>query len=213
MKPPNYGPGTASCFRRSLSKLLNLLRLADKPDHRAHVRLARTTLSIARRFRGETAADRAFSLLRCLDAPTFEEVVLSALEDSGHIVFRCRHYSDAGKTAAFVLDQDSAFARVALQIEPYGSSLSAARVGDFLRAIEARGFSGGLLVHCGRTGPMAKLASAGTSVTVVSGSAFLNLVLRSLPPTRCRQPPWLPDTPSWKHPDAGGRRRASRQPA
>ena len=53
---------------------------------------------------------------------------------------------------------------------------------SFNRAIRAGGHTGGLLVHCGRTGPLTRLALYGTPIDLVSGSALLNLLLRQRAP-------------------------------
>lgn len=202
----------ATSVRCVLSKLLNHVRLLGRPDNRARVRKARHVLASVSSYRGESAADRAFACLRQLDRRTLEEVVLSALEDAGHIAVRCRAYSDSGCASGYVLSQNMPFARIALQIEPYGSPIHPERVGDFNRHIVAEGLAGGLLVHCGRPGVLAKLATSGTAITLLSGASFLNLVLRTrLPPQPLRSSDAITFLESGR-PRSPGQRSAIRQP-
>lgn len=172
-------------LRSLTSRLLNAVRLVGRPAHVARVRRSREILSTLRAFRGDGAAGRAFAYLRSIEAHTFEEVVLTALEEAGCIVLRNRRYTADGGVDGRVLVPGDPLATFIVQSKRYSQAVSPAHVGDFIDVVRREGHSGGLFVHCGRTGPLTKLATSDSEVSLVSGSALLNLLLRSqVPPFR-----------------------------
>ncbi len=161
-----------------VSRALNTLRLLDRPSHLHRIARSRRILATLARFRGEGAGARAFAYLRTVDPYTFEEVVLSSIEAAGFVVLRNRRYTGDGGVDGRVLIPGTFGETLAVQVKRYRSAINPSHVGDFDRAIRAGGHAGGLLVHCGRTGPLTRLALHGTPIDLVSGSSLLNLLLR-----------------------------------
>ena len=165
-----------------VSRAINTLRLLDRPSHLHRIARSRRILGTFARFRGEGAGARAFAYLRTVDPQTFEEVVLSSIEAAGFVVLRNRRYTGDGGVDGRVLIPGTFGETLAVQVKRYRSAINPSHVGDFNRAIRAGGHAGGLLVHCGRTGPLTRLALYGTPIDLVSGSALLNLLLRQRAP-------------------------------
>lgn len=161
-----------------VSRAINTLRLLDRPTHLRRIARSRRILATLARFRGEGSGARAFAYLRTVDPHTFEEVVLSSIEGAGFVVLRNRRYTGDGGIDGRVLIPGTFGKTLAVQAKRYRSAINASHVGDFARAIRDGGHVGGLLVHCGRTGPLTRLAMHGTPIQLVSGSALLNLLLR-----------------------------------
>lgn len=161
-----------------VSRALNTVRLLDRPSHLRRIARSRRILATLARFRGEGAGARAFAYLRTVDPHVFEEVVLSGIESAGYIVLRNRRYTGDGGIDGRVVVPGTLGRTWAVQSKRYRASVNPSHVGEFERAIRERGHAGGLFVHCGRTGPLTRLALYGTSVELVSGSALLNLLLR-----------------------------------
>lgn len=176
-QPPAF-PRLASL----VSRAINTLRLLDRPSHLRRIARSRRILTTLARFRGEGAGARAFAYLRTVDPHTFEEVVLSSIEAAGFVVLRNRRYTGDGGVDGRVLLPGTFGKTLAVQVKRYRSAINPSHVGDFERAIRAGGHAGGLLVHCGRTGPLTRLALYGMPIDLVSGSALLNLLLRQRAP-------------------------------
>ena len=155
------------------------MRLLDRPSHLRRIARSRRILTTLARFRGEGAGARAFAYLRTVDPHTFEEVVLSSIEAAGFVVLRNRRYTGDGGVDGRVLIPGTFGKTLAVQAKRYRSAVNPSHVGELQRSIHARGHVGGLLVHCGRTGPLTRIALCGTAIQLVSGSDLLNLVLRS----------------------------------
>jgi len=186
-RPPHAtAPAPAPAFPRLaslFSRVFNTVRLLDRPTHLRRIARSRHILATLASFRGEGAGARAFAYLRTLDPHTFEEVVLSGIEAAGFVVLRNRCYTGDGGVDGRVLVPRTFGKTMAVQVKRYRALINPSHVGEFDRAIRSGGHAGGLLVHCGRTGPLARLALYGTSVELVSGSALLNLLLRQRAPS------------------------------
>lgn len=165
-----------------VSRAINTFRLLDRPAHLRRIARSRRILATLARFRGEGAGARAFAYLRTVDPHTFEEVVLSSIEAAGFVVLRNRRYTGDGGVDGRVLIPGTFGKTLAVQVKRYRSAINPSHVGDFDRAIRAGGHAGGLLVHCGRTGPLTRLSLHGAPIQLVSGSALLNLLLRQRTP-------------------------------
>lgn len=165
-------------FTVLLSRVLNALRLADLPEHRRRVAASRRILAKLSRFEGEAAEARRFAYLRAIDPLVFEEVVLSAIEDAGHIVLRNRAYTGDGGVDGRVVVPGTLGRIWAVQVKRYAATVTPDHVAGFVATVREGGYAGGIFVHCGRTGPMAYRWMAGTAVELISGSALLELLRR-----------------------------------
>lgn len=167
----------SSSLALAASHALNALRLLHLPGHRRRVRASRRVLARLRSFAGTHAPGQCFAYLRQVDPLTFEEVVLSALEDAGAVVLRGRRYSgDGGVDGRFWLP-GMGWRTAAVQSKRFGASVRPDAVSAFQQVLVANRHCAGLFVHCGRTGPLSWQAIAGSRVRVVSGDRLLRLLL------------------------------------
>ena len=162
-----------------VSRLLNSLRLAGKPEHQRRVRESRRVLRKIRSFTGDGSAGRVFAYLRTIDPFVFEEVVLSALEDAGAIVFRNRRYTGDGGIDGRCWLPWAGWRTIAIQAKRYDGAVTPSDVAAFVELIRQDGHAGGYFVHCGRSGPMTYEALRGQPVQLLSGTRMLNLLLRA----------------------------------
>lgn len=160
---------------------MNFIRLYGRPDHQRRVRAARRVLRVLRRIGREGAQARIFAYVRQIDALTFEEVVLSALEDAVYLVLRNQRYSgDGGIDGAF---WHSSCGWCAIQVKRYRSYIDRKDVIGFSRAIRDAKFDGGVFVHCGRSGAGVYDVLRESNVVLLSGERLVKLMLRGeLPP-------------------------------
>lgn len=165
-----------------VSRAINILRLLDRPSHLRRIARSRRILATLARFRGQGAGARAFAYLRTVDPHTFEEGVLGSIEAAGFVVLRNRRYTGDGGVDGRMRLPGTFGKALAVQVKRYRSAIKPSHVGDFERATRAGGHAGGLLVHCGRTGPLTRLALYGKPIDLVSGSSLLNLLLRQRAP-------------------------------
>lgn len=161
----------------SVSRVLNWWRLRGHPGHHRRVAASRRLLTTLRAFSGEGVAPRAFAYLRTVDPLLYEETVMSALEDGGAIVQRNLRYTGDGGVDGRCLLPGHGVRPFAVQCKRYGSTVAPKHVADFCRVIDGKRFAGGLLVHCGRTGPLSYSALKGEAVHLVSGDSMLDLLL------------------------------------
>lgn len=166
-------------FLTYVSRLVNVVRLAGKPQHRRRVRQSRRVLSTLRRFKGPHAAAQAFSYLRQVDPLVFEEVAMSALEDAGALVLRSRRYTGDGGVDGRCWFPWAGLRTIAVQVKRFDAAVTPNDVRDFCAVVIDRGYAGGIFVHCGRSGPKTYDALRGRPVQLVSGQRLLDCFVRS----------------------------------
>ena len=174
-----------------LSRTANAIRLLDLPTHRRRVRRSRRILRELRAIRGEAASARAFGYLRRIDPLVCEEVVLSALEDAGAFVLRNRRYSGDGGLDGRCWLPGARWGVHAVQVKRYDAAVAPAHLAALSKLVDEGGWSGGLFVHCGRTGPLSYAVLRGSRVALVSGDTLLRLLIEKQLPqgARLRHPP------------------------
>jgi restriction system protein len=164
------------CCFRTCSRLVNYVRLYRKPEHRRRIEASRRVLRTLRRIAQPGAGAKFFRYVRQIDALTFEELVLTALEDAGYLVLRHRRYSgDGGIDGAFWHPR---FGWYAIQAKRYCSHIDRQDVRDFSRTIREAKFDGGVFVHCGRSGAGVYEILRESKVVLLSGERLLSLILR-----------------------------------
>jgi restriction system protein len=172
-----------------VSRVANAVRLRGLPSHRRRVRRSRAVLRELRAMRGEAVAARAVGYLRQVDPLVYEEVVLSALEDSGAFILRSRRYSGDGGVDGRCWLPMRGWRLHAVQIKRYESAVAPSHVAALGQLVAARRWAGGLFVHCGRTGPQSYAAMRDARVLLISGDTLLRLLIdRQLPNAADRIP-------------------------
>jgi restriction system protein len=168
-----------SLMRRMLSRAINALRLVNQPAHRRRIGASRRVLSTLRSFTGEAGHARAMVYLRTVDPVTYEEIILSSLEDAGALVLRNRRYTGDGGIDGRCWFPGCGWRTVAIQCKRYSASVTPAHAAAFCAPVRRRGHVGGLYVHCGRTGPASYQALRGSPVALINGQRLLQLVLQA----------------------------------
>jgi restriction system protein len=145
--------------------------------HRRNVRRSRALLKRLRS--GLFQPGQMIVYLRKIDPLLFEELVLTAFENSGAPVIRNRRYSgDHGVDGRFWWRHKL----VLTQCKRYQGEIHPEHVSAFARAVRREQASAGLFVHTGRTGfaSYCALRAAGRSVVLVSGGRLVSLLLGRL---------------------------------
>ena len=158
-----------------LSRLVNAVRLIDRPAHGRRVRASRRVLRHLRRWGRAADAGRVFGYLRAMDPLLFEELVLTALEHGGRLVLRNTRYTGDGGVDGKVYI--GGYGWVALQAKRYCRHVDHRDVQALALLVERGTVSGGLFVHTGRTGAAAYRDLGGTRVQLLSGDRLLDLLL------------------------------------
>lgn len=175
--------GTTASPRGSVltcvSRLVNLIRLTGKPQHRRRVRQSRRVLATVRRFKGPHAAAQTFSYLRQVDPLVFEEVAMTALEDAGALVLRSRRYTADGGIDGRCWFPWAGLRTIAVQVKRFEAAVTPSDVSGFCALVKEQGYAGGIFVHCGRSGPKTYDALRGQPVQLVSGQRLLDCFVRS----------------------------------
>ena len=166
------------------SRLMNHIRLSSLPEHRANVRASRRILRQMRAWSGEGLDRRCMDFMRELSPSLFEELVLTALEESrqGIIVFRSVRYTgDGGLDGAWWAWRRG---RGAIQSKRYRRHVRPEHVQAFANLLRRRRktYQMGLFVHTGRTGAGSVPHTQGQEFCLVSGLRLTSLMLRGLLP-------------------------------
>lgn len=154
-------------------RLVNWLRVLDKPRHRQRASSATRALATIRGFEGEGCEARAFGYLRRVHPNAFEELVLHAFEESGHAVWRNARYTGDGGIDGMVHYPGHGF--LPLQMKRFAGHVRAEDIAEFGRLLGRR-WKHGLFVHVGRTGKVVWGRAALDRVHVVSGERLLRLL-------------------------------------
>jgi len=138
------------------------------PKHFKKIRSARKKLTT---FRSITDPGKQFSYIRKVDPFVFEEMILTALKDSGLKIKRNKRYTgDGGIDGKVVING----AMTLIQAKRYKGHIAAQHVTEFEGICRRRGCKG-LFVHTGRTGKQARANR--NDVDIISGQRMLNLLL------------------------------------
>lgn len=137
------------------------------PKHSKKIKSARKSLIT---FRSITDPAKQFSYIRKVDPFVFEEMILTALKDSGFKIKRNKRYTgDGGIDGKVIIDG----VMTLIQAKRYKGHIAAQHVTEFEDICRRKGCKG-LFVHTGRTGKQAKANS--NDVAIISGQRMLNLL-------------------------------------
>lgn len=160
------------------SRGTNALNLLAHPKHQDNVVRSRELLAQLRKLSGTGHNARCMEILRGLNPYLFEELVLTALEESrkGIFVVRGTRYSgDGGIDGSFW--KFGVFGRFGVQSKCYSDHIKAKQVQDFARALKRAGLTQGLFVHSGTTTDATFAGFGLNNVTPVSSLRLTQLIL------------------------------------
>ncbi|MFY7819351.1 MAG: restriction endonuclease [Rhodoluna sp.] len=127
-----------------------------------------------RTFEGPHSIPQVFCYLRKIDPYLFEELVLTALEDSGLFVLRNTRYSADGGLDGRILFWLGR--SVAVQCKRYSGPVSTGHVAVFRNLVQSARHSAGLFVHTGQTRPATRAGFDAHNIHLVSGSTLIRLI-------------------------------------
>lgn len=152
------------------SMIVNRWRLRGRFLHLLHVRKSRKILKRLRSIQGDGHQGKIISYLRKIPPLVFEEVVLSALEDSGFTIRRNKRYTGDGGVDGWVIIHGR---HVPIQCKRYCGFISKNDVMDFSHL--AKRHQMGLFIHTGKTGSLSKKVK-GDNVKIISGWRLVHLI-------------------------------------
>lgn len=165
------------------SRLLNAHRLSGQQVHLQNISASRRLLKKIRKLEGDNLDARVIGHLRTIDPLLFEELILTALEETrrGIVVYRSLRYSgDGGFDGTFWA---KGVGRGAVQAKRYSNHINAEHVKSFAKKVRWKNCSMGLFVHTGRTGKASHEVIRERGISLVSGTRLTQLLLTGkLPP-------------------------------
>lgn len=159
-----------------ISKLLNRISLIGKWMHLYRIRKAKKVLQKIKEIGKNTdSGGRIISYLRKIDPYVFEELVLTAIENSNIRVIRNKSYSgDGGIDGIFKAKKG----KVLVQCKRYKSYINAKDVLQLTEAVKSNKYYFGIFVHTGKTGEKSKdYMRTEKNILFISGSVLVKLLL------------------------------------
>ena len=142
--------------------------------HWKNSKRAEQVLETLRSFDGPNLVPRVLVYLRKIDPFVFEEVLLSALHESGHAIERNRRYTGDGGVDGRIWDKEEQ--EILLQAKRYTSYVKPEDVIAFSELVADSDAAYGVFVHTGRTGPATREKKS-KDVTIISGNHLVRLLL------------------------------------
>ncbi len=137
--------------------------------HKIKIRCARKSLKTLRAI---AEPSKKFAYLRKVDPFVFEEMILTALKDSGYKIKRNKRYTGDGGIDGRVTINGR---KVLIQAKRYAAHISAQHVYEFEQLCQRENCKG-IFVHTGRTGAKAKVYSDSPTIHIISGTSLLRLI-------------------------------------
>lgn len=166
-------------FTTLLSKLINRIGLIGKWVHLYRIRQAKKILKKLHEIdKIPNSHGRIISYLRKINPYVFEELVLTAIENSNIYVVRNKRYSgDGGIDGIFKMKQG----KVLVQCKRYGSYINNQHVLELTQLVKEKKYYFGVFVHTGKTGDKSKnIMKVEKNILFISGSVLVNLLLGNL---------------------------------
>lgn len=162
-------------FNLIISKIVNHFRLLGKIRHKYRVRCAKKVLKKLKIIASEPdSGGRIIGYLRKINPYVFEELILTAIENSNVRVLRNKQYSnDGGVDGKFTTKHG----KILIQCKRYKSYINNKDVIEFSRKIIEHKCKFGVFVHTGKTGDKAKnSAKVSNNVFYISGSNLVKII-------------------------------------
>jgi restriction system protein len=163
-------------FTKLLSQLLNRIGLIGKWVHVYRIRKAKKILKKLHEIdKTPNSYGRIISYLRKINPYVFEELVLTAIENSNIYIIRNKRYSgDGGIDGMFKLKQG----KVLVQSKRYGGYINNQHVLELSKLVKNQKYYFGIFVHTGKTGDKSKnIMKLEKNILFISGSVLVELLL------------------------------------
>lgn len=162
-------------FTKLLSKLLNSFRLYGKFKHKYRIRTSKKVIkTIKVIMEDKNNGGRALGYLRKINPYVFEEVILSAIEESNVRVIRNKQYSNDGGIDGKI---STKVGKILIQCKRYKSYINNKDVKELIEKVEEHKCSYGIFAHTGKTGDKAKTTAVRSEkILYISGSNLISLI-------------------------------------
>jgi restriction system protein len=159
-----------------ISKIINRIGLIGKWVHLYRIKQAKKILKKLHEInKTPNSYGRIISYLRKINPYVFEELVLTAIENSNIYIVRNKRYSgDGGIDGIFKLKQG----KVLVQCKRYGGYINNQHVLELTQLVKEKKYYFGVFVHTGKTGDKSKgIMKVEKNILFISGSILVELLL------------------------------------
>lgn len=158
-----------------ISKILNSFRLIGKFRHKYRVKSSKKVIkTIKEIMEDKNNGGRAISYLRKINPYVFEEVILTAIEESNVRVVRNKQYSNDGGIDGRI---STKVGKILIQCKRYKSYINNKDVIELVEKVEENKCAYGVFAHTGKTGGKAKsTAIKSEKILYLSGSNLISLI-------------------------------------
>lgn len=158
-----------------ISKFLNSIRLFGKIRHKNRIRTSKKVIKKVKEISNEpNSGGRIIGYLRKINPYVFEEVILTAIENSNIRITRNKQYSnDGGIDGKFTTKHG----KVLIQCKRYKSYINNKDVIEFIQKIEEHKCSYGIFAHTGKTGDKAKNTAVKSEKVIYVSGSYLNKII------------------------------------
>lgn len=162
-----------------LSKIINRIGLIGKWVHLYRIRKAKQVLKKLHEInKTSNNYGRIISYLRKINPYVFEELVLTAIENSNIYIIRNKRYSgDGGIDGIFKLKNG----KVLVQSKRYSGYINSKHVLELTQVVKEQKYYFGIFVHTGKTGDKSKgIMKVEKNILFISGSILVDLLLGNI---------------------------------
>ena len=166
-------------FTKIFSKIINRISLIGKLVHLYRIKKAKKILNKLKEIDKESnSGGKIILYLRKINPYVFEELVLTAIENTNIRIFRNKRYSgDGGIDGIFKIKQG----KVLVQCKRYKSYINTKDVNELSTIVREKKFYFGIFVHTGKTGLKSKeIIKIEKNVIFISGSLLIDLLMERL---------------------------------
>lgn len=154
---------------------MNYFRLLGKWRHIYRVKKAKKIIQKIQFISStEGGYGKSILYLRKINPYVFEELILTAIENSNIRIYRNKRYSgDGGIDGIFQLKPG----KVLIQCKRYSKYIHQQHVQDFIQEVHQKYYKG-IFVHTGKTGDKSKnLAQSSPKLIILSGSHLIDVII------------------------------------
>ncbi len=162
-----------------LSKIINRIGLIGKWVHLYRIKQAKKVLKKLHQINKTPDSNgRIIAYLRKINPYVFEELVLTAIENSNIYIVRNKRYSgDGGIDGIFKLKEG----KVLVQCKRYSGYINNQHVLELTKLVKEKKYYFGVFVHTGKTGDKSKnIMKVEKNIIFISGSVLVNLLLGNI---------------------------------
>lgn len=162
-----------------ISKLINRISLIGKWTHLYRIRQSKKVLKKIKEISlTPKSGGRILLYLRKINPYVFEELVLTAIENSNVRVIRNKSYSgDGGIDGIFKINKG----KILVQAKRYKSYINSKHVQEFSETIKDKKFKCGVFVHTGKTGTNSKdIIKVEQNIVIISGDNLIKILLNHI---------------------------------